>query len=195
MNKLKIALLTLVLSSCATKQKTGYEVTSPEDIISFSKHYRAMLTDRQILDRKDATFLNSKEIILIGVPEKINGVFFKDDYLIEGNWKLITLPIRTYGKAVRVGRGSITTWHSDKDTINFTWIEDGDHYSLVKQIDVSPKVPKGIKEKYKIDSIQPYIDYRGGKFYIIGKPKNDVHLEVNHKILDPEEVKLKGLRK
>lgn len=194
MKNLFIALVALVLGSCATQQKMGYEETSPEDIIFFSKHYRAMLTDRQILERKEATFLNSKEIRLIGVPIKTSGVFFKSDYLIEGNWKLITLPVRTYGKAVSVGSGSITTQHSDRDTISFKWIENRDYYSLVVEIDSDPKVPVGIKEKYGIGKNHPYIEYLGGKFYIVGGDVRDIHLECQHKILDPEEVRLKGLK-
>ncbi|MBP6931355.1 MAG: hypothetical protein KBD48_03050 [Candidatus Pacebacteria bacterium] len=193
MIKLFTALLVLVLGSCATTQKMGYEETSPEDIIFFNKHYRGMLTDRQILDRRDATFLNSEEIKLIGVPVVTKGVFFKDDYLIEGNWKLITLPVRTYGKAIRVSPGIILTQHSERDTVSFTWIERGDYYDLDSEKDEAPKVPRGIKDKYGIGKNHQYIEYLGGKFYII--TGSDAKLEVHHKILDPDEIKLKGLRK
>lgn len=192
MKNIFIAIATLFWVSCATQQKMSYEESSPEDIIFFSKHYRAMLTDRQILERKEATFLNSKEIKLIGVPHKTNGVFFKNDYLVEGNWILITLPTRTFGKAVRVSPGSITTQHSDKDTVSFRWIEDKDSYSLIREIDPDPKAPEGIKTKYGIGRNHSYIEYMGGKFYVI--TGEDAKLEVHHRILDPEEIKLKGLK-
>jgi hypothetical protein len=172
----------------------GYEETSPEDIIYFSKHYRYMLSDNQILNRREATFLNSQEIKLIGVPIKTNSIYFENDYLVEGNWKLITLPVRTYGKAISANPGSITTSHSEDETIEFIWIERGEnHYSLDYETDEAPKVPKGIKEKYGIGRNHPYIEYLGGKFYIIGEVR-DIYLEVHHKILDPEKIKLKGLK-
>jgi hypothetical protein len=102
--------------------------------------------------------------------------------------------VRTYGKAISANPGSITTSHSDDEMIEFTWIERGEnYYSLDYETDEDPKVPKGIKGKYEIGKNHPYIEYLGGKFYIIGEPR-DIHLEVHHKILDPEKIKLKGLK-
>lgn len=194
MKKIIFALMAIVLASCATQKRSFEESTSTiEDIIDFTKTYRSYLSDKEILDRKEASFLNKETIELLGISKTTKSVYFEKDFLIEGNWKKITLPAGTYGKAISVSPGRIVTRFSEKDTISFTWIEYGENYVLGVKQDPAPKIPPGFKQKYKFTSTYDYIEYMGGKFYIL-ENKGVNELQVNRKILEPTEVELKGLK-
>ncbi|MCX6756199.1 MAG: hypothetical protein NTX85_02580 [Candidatus Nomurabacteria bacterium] len=189
--------LAIFAGSCQTIELKNYgnkiSNQNSTEIVDFTKNYRQYLSDKELLEHRDATFLNKEEIQLLGVPATKNSIYFKESYLMEDSWKHIVVPAGTLGKAVRVSSSRIETIFSQKDTVMFTWMEFGEDYLLIVKRDPAPKIPPGILEKYRFTQDFQYIDYLGSKFYLL-EGRNENKLQVRVKKLEPTKIEMQGIK-
>lgn len=195
MNKLKIALLALVLSSCASQKEIA---GSGPTVIDFTQTYRDFLQKKNILSYKDNIFINQDEIVLYGMPDPKKLAYFKKEELLEGSWIKIHIKAGTYGKAVKADESTLKIIFSEKYSSEISWKknekkEGGEYYYILDlQKDSNPKIPPGIKKLYLSSMDSSYMFIRGVKFYLAEKNLN--RLQTIKKTLAPKTQEHNGIK-
>lgn len=188
------ALISFIMISCASPKLA--QKVSKREVIDFTKEYRDYFTGDELMDQENAAFINKYQLELVGLPAETKTVYFKDNYMIEGNWKHVIIPPGTYGKIINIKNDDIFEVQFDsKEIIKIIFLLDqnGKNYVVGVKSDPNPNIPPGILEKYQFTKKYWYVEHLGGKFYFLDK-KEKSELQVDYILLDPEKVVLNGMR-